>query len=239
MTAFCTAVPGYTSVESYARLYVKTSISIFSYYTETTRTTCDTRYRYMYQVFIASSSSQQVPRSYCCTKRVTPLQSSHGHHLPTRAASARAARGRCFDPKRAATAPGCRACSASPEHRVGSLLFVGQDETQAHSSSSTRGSSTTTPGDGSHIHRIVRPRCRTESSWLRAGRVSACTRPLQSVHAAAAELVCRGRVVVLVSYVMRTAAVGRVILDYYYYCCIIVLHVNPNRSRYQAITYQV
>ena len=42
------------------------------------------------------------------------------------------------------------------------------------------------------------PRCRTESSWLRAGRVWACTRPLQSVHAAA-ELVCRGRVVVLVS----------------------------------------
>ena len=40
----------------------------------------------------------------------------------------------------------------------------------------------------------------------------ACTRPLQSVYAAA-ELVCRGRVV-LVSYVMSTAdAVGRVILD--------------------------
>ena len=38
----------------------------------------------------------------------------------------------------------------------------------------------------------------------------ACTRPLQSVYAAA-ELVCRGRVVVLVSYVMSTAAVGRVI----------------------------
>ena len=149
---------------------------------------------------------------------MTPLESSHGHHLPTRAASARAARGRCFDPKRAATAPGCRACSASPEHhRAISRLIVGQDQTQAHSSSSTRGSSTT-PDDGSHIHRIVRPRCRTESSWLRAGRVWACTRPLQSVHAAA-ELVCRGRVVVLVSYVMSTAAVGRVILDY----CIISL----------------
>ena len=40
----------------------------------------------------------------------------------------------------------------------------------------------------------------------------ACTRPLQCVHAAA-ELVCRGRVV-LVSYVMSAAAVGRVILDY-------------------------
>ena len=58
----------------------------------------------MYQVFIASGNSQQVPRSYCCTKRVAPLESSHGYHLPTRAASARAARGRCFDPKRAATA---------------------------------------------------------------------------------------------------------------------------------------
>ena len=60
----------------------------------------------------------------------------------------------------------------------------------------------------------------------------ACTRPLQSVHAAA-ELVGRGRVVVLVSYVMSAAAVGRVILDY----CIIVLHVNPNPTRYQVITY--
>ena len=41
----------------------------------------------------------------------------------------------------------------------------------------------------------------------------ACTRPLQSVHAAA-ELVCRGQVVVLGSHVMSTAAVGRVILLY-------------------------
>ena len=110
-----------------------------------------------HQVFKANSSSQQVPRSYCCTKGVMPLESSHGHHLPTRVASSRAARGRCFDPKRAATAPGCRACSASPEHRVGSLLVVGQDQTQVHSSSSTRGSSTT-PDDGSHIHRIVPPK---------------------------------------------------------------------------------
>ena len=125
---------------------------------------------------------------------MTPLESIRGHHLPIRAASARAARGRCFDPKREATAPGCRACSVSREHRVGSLLVVGQHQTQAHSSSSTMGSSTT-PDDGSHIHRILRPRCRTESSWRRAGRVWACTRPLQSVHAAA-ELVCRGKVVV-------------------------------------------
>ena len=128
-----------------------------------------------------------------------PLESSHGHHLPTRAAYACAARGRCFDPKRAATAPGCRACSASPEHRVGSLLIVGQDQAQAHRSSSTRGSSTT-PDDVSHIRRIVCPRCHIERSWLRAGRAWACTPPLQSVHAAA-KLVCRGRVVI-VSYGM-------------------------------------
>ena len=152
---------------------------------------------------------------------------SHGHHLPTRAASVRDTRGRCFDPKRAATAPGCRACSASQEHLVGSLLIVGQDQTQAHSSSSTRDSSTTPPNDGIHIHRIFRPRYRIVSSWLRAGRVWACTQPLQSVHAAA-ELVCRGRVVVLVSYVISTAPVGRVILDY----CIVLLHINPNPTRY-------
>ena len=159
-----------TSVESNARLYVKTSISLF----RIIRRPHVPRIRYRYQVFIASSSSQQVPRSYCCTKRVTPLESSHGHHVSTRAASARAARGRCFEPKRAATAPGCRVCSTSPGHRVGSLLIVGQDQTQPHSSSSTRGSSTTSDDD-SHIHRIVRPRCRTESSWRRAGRVWACT----------------------------------------------------------------
>ena len=129
----------------------------------------------MYQVFLASNSSQQVPRSYCCTKGVTPLESSHGHYLPTRAASARAARGRCFivvsTPSGRRRHPDAgRARRVQTEHRVGSLLIVGQDQTQAHTSSSTRGSSTT-PDDGSHIHRIVRPRCRTESSWLRAGRV--------------------------------------------------------------------
>ena len=175
-----------------------------------------------YQVFIqqqfvllppAAVVYSRYPDRTAVRKRVTPLESSHGHHLPTRVASARAARERCFDPKRAATAPGCRACSAGREHRVGSLLIVGQDQTQAHSSSSTR-SSSTTPDDGSHIHRIVRPRCSIESSWRRAGRMWACTRPLQSVYAAA-ELVCRGRVVVLVSYVMSTAAVGRAILQLY------------------------
>ena len=62
---FIFELPG-TSVESFARLHVKTTIALFLYYTETTRTTYDTRYRY--QVFIARSISQQVPRSYCCTK---------------------------------------------------------------------------------------------------------------------------------------------------------------------------
>ena len=55
----------------------------------------------------------------------------------------------------------------------------------------------------------------------------ACTRPLQSVHAKA-ELVCRGRVVVLVSCVTSTTAVGRVravltdIFSFFFsmYCCI-------------------
>ena len=91
------------------------------------------------------------PDRTAVSKKMTPLESSHGHHLQALAASACAARGRCFDPKRAATAPGRRVCSASREHRVGSLLIVliGQDQTQAHSSSSTR-SSSTTPDDGSH-----------------------------------------------------------------------------------------
>ena len=135
--------------------------------------------------------------------------------LPTSAASARAVRGRCFDPKRVATAPGSRAYSASSEHRVGSLLIVGQDKTQAHSSSSTRGSSTTP--DGSHNHHIGPSRCHTESSWLRAERAWDSTRPLQSVHATS-ELVCRVRVV-LVPYVMSTADVGHVVPLYNCIAC--------------------
>ena len=127
-------------------------ISFFSYDTETTRSTNSTGTRYLYSsnslYCCRCTKLQQVPRSCCTKKKVTPLESIHGH-LPARAASARAARGHCFDPKRAATAPGCRACSASPEHRVRSPLIVGQDQTQAHSSSSTR-SSSTTPDDGSY-----------------------------------------------------------------------------------------
>ena len=131
-----------------------------------------------YQVFIqqqfvllppAAVVYSRYPDRTAVRKRVTPLESSHGHHLPTRAASARAVRGRCFGPKRAATALGCRACSASPEHRVGSLLIVGQDQTQAHSSRGTRGS-WTTPDDGLRIHSFVRSRCRTE--FLAEGRAS-------------------------------------------------------------------
>ena len=63
-----------------------------------------TRTRYRYQVFIANSSSQQVTLSHCCTKRVTPLKSSHGHHLSRRAASARATCGRRVDTLQATTA---------------------------------------------------------------------------------------------------------------------------------------
>ena len=67
------------------------------------------------------------------------------------------------------------------------------------------------------------------------GRASVGLYAIASSCAHRAELVCRGRVVVLVSYGMTTAAVERVVLDY----CIIVLHVNPNPTRYQVITYQV
>ena len=152
----------------------------FVWYGDHTYRVPGTRYFYSNSSYCCRCCLQQVPRSSFCTKRVTSLESSHGHHLPPRAASARAARGRCFDPKRAATAPGCGACSAIREHRVGSVLIVRYDQTHAHSSSSTR-SSSTTPDDGWHILRIVCPWCGTESSWLSAGRVWTCTRPVQSV----------------------------------------------------------
>ena len=129
-------------------------------YTETTRTRYDTRYRYQVQGIYSKqqfAAGTPILLLYKKGDAVRMLESSHGHHLPTRAASARAARGRCFDPKRAAPAPGCRACSASPDHRVGFLLIIGQDQTQAHSSSSSTRGSSTTPDDGSHTHRIVPP----------------------------------------------------------------------------------
>ena len=60
-----------------------------------------------------------------------------------------------------------------------------------------------------HIHRIVCLRCRSDRRWLRAGRLWACTRPLQSVYSAA-DLVRRRRVRVRVD-VKSAGAVGRVI----------------------------
>ena len=115
-----------------------TQISHFPHYTETTGTT----YHVLVGILLVCSSSsqccccwslQRVPRLHCTKKDMAPLESKHGHHLQWRAAFARAARGRPSDPKRAATAPGCRACSSSRDNCVGSL--VGQDQTQANSNS--------------------------------------------------------------------------------------------------------
>ena len=105
-----------TTVESYARLDVEMGTSFFSYDAETTNTTYQvegTGYLYSSSSNCCWCSLQRVPRSYCFTKNVTPLESSHGHHLPARAASARAAPGSCLDLKRAATALRNRACSTS------------------------------------------------------------------------------------------------------------------------------
>ena len=69
---------------------VETSISLFFFRILRRPHVPHTSIRYGYQVFLASSNSQQVPRSFCCTKRLSPLKLSHGHHVSTRAASARA-----------------------------------------------------------------------------------------------------------------------------------------------------
>ena len=158
-----------------------------------TNSTCQVLYSNSTELFCCVDS-RYPDRTRRTKTKVTPLESSHRRHRPARAASARAARRRCFDPKREATAPGCRACSASREHRVGSL--VRRNQTHAHSNSSTSIPLYELPARPRrqlltmvHIHRIVPPQCRRETSWLRAGRVWACTRPLQSV-CAAAELVC-------------------------------------------------
>ena len=80
-----------TSVESYARLPCKNKhFAFFSLYgDQTTRITYDTRYRY----HVPGIYSKQQFAAGTPIVLLTPLESSHGHHFPTRAASARAARG--------------------------------------------------------------------------------------------------------------------------------------------------
>ena len=181
-----------TSVKSFARLYGKTCISTISYCTETTRSTCDTRYRYHGPTnYNKQQFAAGTPIVLLCEKsdavRIEPRPHSISQHVPPLRVHLADVVSTPSGLRRHPDAG--RARRVQTEHRVGSRIIVEQYQFQAHSCSSTRGSSTS-PDDGSHIHRIVRPRCRTESSWLRAGRVWACTRPLQSVHAAA-ELVCR------------------------------------------------
>ena len=117
------------------------------------------RTRYRYQVFIASSSSQQVPR----TPIVLLYEKGYAVRIEPRPPSpntwrlcARSSR-TLF--RRQASGDGTRTQGVLGEPRdivFNSLLIVGQDQTQAHSSSSTRGLSTTRD-DGSHIPHIVRP----------------------------------------------------------------------------------
>ena len=111
--------------------------------------------------------------------KVTSLELSHGHHRRALAASARAARGRCFDPKRLATVPRCRACSVSREHRVGSRINLGQNQTQANSNSSRSIYKLSARAHRqllkmAHTRYIVPPGCRIKSFCLRAVRMWAC-----------------------------------------------------------------
>ena len=205
-----------TSVTSYTRLYVKTVLLFFGYDTETTRTTCV----YSCSVLQVPSINQRfvLPLYFTtCTSIVLLYEKGNVIRIlprpifPSTCRLYESSSRRLFRPQASGD---IRACSASREHRVGSLTIVAYDQTRAHGSNSTR-SSPTTPGsdDGTHIHRIVCPRCHTESSWLRAEGVRTCARPLQSVYAAA-ELVCHGRVVVVLVSIMNTAAVGRAIPPY-------------------------
>ena len=85
----------------------------------------------------------------------------------------------------------------------GHALSQADTNKQQYEHTGTRGArqtSSTTPDDGSHPQH--RPSPMHYSSWLKGGRVWACTQPLQSVNAAA-ELVCRRWVVV--------TSVGRVV----------------------------
>ena len=101
----------YTSVVSYARLWQKRSFHFVRMIRRPHRQRPHI-IQYEFPVpgtrVLDSSSSTEFcwyPARTRTKKTVTALESSHRHHRPARATSARAARGRCFDPKREATAP--------------------------------------------------------------------------------------------------------------------------------------
>ena len=88
--------------------------------------------------------------------------------------------------------------SRQKDHEIVIFFFVRNgpnswaDQTQAHSNSSTNIPVYELPARPrrqlltmAHIHRVVPPRSRSETSWLRAWRVWACTRPLESLCATA------------------------------------------------------
>ena len=139
-------LPYHTAV-SYARVYGQNAhLMIFHMIRRQHQTRAHIRYHEYhvpgYQVLYSSSTAaaavySRYPDRTRTNKKVTPLESSHRHHRPGRAATARAARERCFDPKRAATAPRFGARSGSRVHRFGSL--VGQDQTQPYSNGSRGG----------------------------------------------------------------------------------------------------
>ena len=110
-----------SKAESYARLWQNNHFIFFVWYGDHTYQKPGIYTAAAVCTAAAVVYSRYPDRNCCSTKKVTPSEPSQRHHLPERAASAHAARARCFDPKRAATAPGFRAYSASREHRVGSL----------------------------------------------------------------------------------------------------------------------
>ena len=157
------------SVESYGRLYVKTEISPFSYYTETRRTT--------YQVpvpRIYTFAKQQFPADtpiVLLYERVTPLESSHGHHLPNKCRFCARNSRTLFRPR--ASGDGTRMHGvlgeSRPSCRLSIIIRAGSNSGAQHQQYEGLVNG---PYDGSHTSTASSPpRCRTESSWLRAGRV--------------------------------------------------------------------
>ena len=76
-----------TSVKSFARLYGKTCISTISYCTETTRSTCDTRYRYHGPTnYNKQQFAAGTPIVLLCEKsdavRIEPRPHSISQHVP-------------------------------------------------------------------------------------------------------------------------------------------------------------
>ena len=166
----------------------KTRISFFSYDTETTRTTYQVLILYSSSSYCCRCSLQQVPRSYCDAVNIESRPPSPSTwRLCARSSRTLFRFQASSDGSRMQGVLGESRASCRLSSWAGSKSGSQKQQYEELVDNSLRWLTSTASSAPDAVL----------SSWLRARRVRACIRPLQSVQAAA-ELVWRRRVVVLV-----------------------------------------